>query len=58
MGVLDEAPHASVQVVKVALEMLSAQYPQAKQTDASLMVDDSFVNRIEQSGFIRALYKK
>lgn len=57
-GVLDETPHASVQVVKVALEMLSAQYPQAKQTDASLIVDDSFVNRIDQSGFIRALYKK
>jgi len=57
-GVLDDAPHASVQVVKVALEMLSAQYPQAKQTDASLIVDPSFVNRIEQSGFIRALYKK
>ena len=58
MGVLDEAPHASVQEVKVALEMLSAQYPQTKQTDASLIVDSSFVNRIEQSGFIRALYKK
>jgi NitT/TauT family transport system substrate-binding protein len=57
-GVLDETPHASAQVVKVALEMLSAQYPQAKQTDANLIVDPSFLNKIEQSGFIRTLYKK
>jgi hypothetical protein len=44
--------------VKTALEMLSLQYPQAKQTDASLIIDVSFMNRIEQSGFIRSLYKK
>lgn len=57
-GVLDDVPQARVQVIKVALEMLSAQYPQAKQTDANLIVDPSFINKIEQSGFIRALYKK
>jgi hypothetical protein len=33
-------------------------YPQAKQTDPSLIVDPSFVRRIDQSGFIGALYKK
>jgi hypothetical protein len=38
--------------------MLSLQYPQAKQTDPNLIIDPSFVNRIDQSGFIRALYKK
>ena len=57
-AVLDETPRPSLQVVKTALDMLSLQYPQAKQTDASLIIDASFMNRIEQSGFIRSLYKK
>jgi hypothetical protein len=41
-----------------ALDMISAHYPQAKQTDPNLIVDPSFVRRIDQSGFISALYKK
>ena len=45
-------------VIANALDMISAHYPQAKQTDPSLIVDPSFVRRIDQSGFIRALYKK
>lgn len=55
---LEDAPHPSLQVVKGALEMLSLQYPQAKQTDANLIVEPSFMKRIEDSGFIRALQKK
>jgi hypothetical protein len=57
-GTLEDAPHPSVQVVKGALDMLSLQYPQAKQTDASLIVEPAFMKRIEESGFIRALYSK
>ncbi len=57
-GTLDEAPHPAVQVVKSALDMLSLQYPQAKQTDVSLIVEPSFMKKIDDSGFIRALYKK
>ena len=57
-GILEEAPYPNVQVVRVALDMLSLQYPQAKQTDASLIVDPVFMKRIDDSGFIRALYKK
>ncbi len=38
--------------------ILSHQYPQAKQTDPNSLIDPSFVRRIEQSGFIRALYRK
>src|SRR4029450_13572570 len=45
-GTLDEAPYPSVQVVKSALDMLSLQYPQAKQTDANLIVEPSLVKRI------------
>lgn len=55
---LDEAPYPSVQVVKSALDMLSLQYPQAKQIDASLIVEPSVMKRIDESGFVRALYKK
>jgi len=44
--------------MKSALDMLSLQYPQAKQTDPSLLIDPSFVKKIEASGFIRELYKK
>jgi len=55
---IDEAPHPSLQVVKVGLEMLSLQYPQAKQTDANLIIEPSFMKKIDDSGFIRALYKK
>ena len=45
-------------VIKSALDIVSAQYPQAKQTDPNLIVDPSFVSRIEQSGFVAPLYKK
>jgi len=55
---LDEAPFPSLQVVKEGLDMLSLQYPQAKQVDANLIIDPSFVKRIDDSGFIRGLYKK
>jgi hypothetical protein len=49
---------SAVEVIKSALDIFSAQYPQAKQTDPNLIVDPYFVKRIEQSGFIGGLYKK
>jgi len=55
---LEAVPTPSIQVIASALDMISAHYPQAKQTDPSLIVDASFVRRIDQSGFISALYKK
>jgi ABC-type nitrate/sulfonate/bicarbonate transport system substrate-binding protein len=55
---LEAVPTPSIQVIAIALDMISAHYPQAKQTDPSLIVDPSFVRRIDQSGFISALYKK
>ena len=57
-SILEDAPHPSVQVVKGALDMLSLQYPNAKQTDANMIVETAFMKRIEDSGFIRALYKR
>ena len=55
---LEAVPTPSMQVITNALDMISAHYPQAKQTDPSLIIDPSFVRRIDQSGFISALYKR
>jgi len=58
VAAMESVPTPSVQVIASALDMISAHYPQAKQTDPNLIVDPSFVQRIDQSGFISALYKK
>ena len=54
----EEVPTPSLEITKTALEILSYQYPQAKETDPSLIIDTSIMKRIEQSGFIKAVYKK
>ena len=55
---LEQQPYPSLNVIKSGLEILSFQYPQAKQTDPNPLIDPSFVKRIDQSGFIAGLYKK
>jgi ABC-type nitrate/sulfonate/bicarbonate transport system substrate-binding protein len=55
---LEEVPAPSLEITKTALEILSHQYPQAKQTDPAPLTDATFVRRIDQSGFIRALAKR
>ncbi|MGH7871867.1 MAG: ABC transporter substrate-binding protein [Candidatus Binatia bacterium] len=55
---VEEVPTPRLDVIKAALEILSYQYPQAKETDPNLIIDTSIMKRIEQSGFIKALYKK
>lgn len=55
---LEQQPYPSLDVIKSSLEILSLQYPQAKQTDPNPIIDPSFVKRIDQSGFIAGLYKK
>jgi len=57
-AVLEQQPYPSIDVIRSGLEILSLQYPQAKQTDPNPLVDASFVKRIDQSGFIAALYNK
>ncbi len=52
---LEDAPHPTIQSVKLALDMLALQYPQAKQTDPGPIVEPMFMKKIEDSGFIRAL---
>jgi ABC-type nitrate/sulfonate/bicarbonate transport system substrate-binding protein len=58
MSTLDASPQPTLAVIKSGLEILSYQYPQAKQTDPNPIFDASFARRIEQSGFVEALYKK
>ncbi len=55
---VEEVPMPSLEVIKAALDILSYQYPQAKETDPNLIIDPSYMKRIDQSGFIKALYKK
>jgi ABC-type nitrate/sulfonate/bicarbonate transport system substrate-binding protein len=57
-SVLETVPVPTLEIIQAALDILSLAYPQAKQTDASLIMNDSIVKRIDQSGFIKALYKK
>ena len=55
---LEEVPTPSLEIIKIALDILSHQYPQAKQTDPNLIIDPSYVRNIQQSGFVASLYKK
>ncbi|MEO6164473.1 MAG: ABC transporter substrate-binding protein [Candidatus Binatia bacterium] len=57
-SVSEEVPTPSLEIIKAALEILSYEYPKAKETDANLIIDTTIMKRIEQSGFIRALDKK
>ena len=55
---LETVPTPSLEIIKTALDILSYQYPQAKQTDPNLITDPSYVKKIEQSGFITRRYTK
>ena len=55
---IEEVPTPRLDVIKAALDILSYQYPQAKETDPNSLIDASYMKRIEESGFIRALYKR
>ncbi|MGZ8522563.1 MAG: ABC transporter substrate-binding protein [Candidatus Binatia bacterium] len=57
-SVSEEVPTPSLEIIKAALEILSYEYPKAKDTDANLIIDTTIMKRIEQSGFIKALYRK
>ena len=56
-NVAEEVPTPSLEIVKAALEILSYQYPQAKGTDPNPIIDTSIMKRIEQSGFLKTIYK-
>jgi hypothetical protein len=49
---------APLEITKTALEILSYEYPKAKETDPNSIIDTSIMKRIEQSGFIKTMYNK
>lgn len=55
---MEQVPTPMLAVIKSGLDILSLQYPQAKQTDPAAIIDATYVRRIEQSGFIAGLQKK
>jgi NitT/TauT family transport system substrate-binding protein len=57
-SVTEENPTPSLEIVKAALEILSYEYPKAKETDPNLIIDTTIMKRIEESGFIKAIYKR
>jgi ABC-type nitrate/sulfonate/bicarbonate transport system substrate-binding protein len=57
-SVTEENPTPSLEITKAALEILSYEYPKAKETDPNLIIDTTIMKRIEQSGFIKAIYKR
>jgi ABC-type nitrate/sulfonate/bicarbonate transport system substrate-binding protein len=54
---LEAVPAPSMREIETALEIAALEYPQGKQTDPNQIFDASFVRRIEQSGFIKSLYR-
>ena len=57
-SVTEENPTPSLEIIKAALEILSYEYPKAKETDPFLIIDTTIMKRIEESGFIKAIYKR
>jgi ABC-type nitrate/sulfonate/bicarbonate transport system substrate-binding protein len=55
---MELVPMPLLQVIRSGLDILSLQYPQAKQTDPNPIFDASFVRRLEQSGFFAGVGKK
>ncbi len=55
---MELVPTPTLQVIRSGLDILSLQYPQAKQTDPNPIFDASFVRRLEQSGFFAGLAKR
>src|ERR1051325_6618007 len=56
-SVTEENPTPSLDIVKAALEILSYEYPKAKETDPNGIIDTSIMKKIEQSGFMKTVYK-
>jgi len=51
------APLTTAEAMKSVLDDLAARIPKAKDSDPSKFFDDSFVRRLQTSGFIDALYR-
>ncbi|HEX6436856.1 MAG TPA: ABC transporter substrate-binding protein [Candidatus Binatia bacterium] len=55
---IPEAPYAPVEGYQLILQDMAATNPKAAQANAKDLVDTRFVKELEDSGFIKSLYKK
>ncbi|HEU4637235.1 MAG TPA: ABC transporter substrate-binding protein, partial [Candidatus Binatia bacterium] len=55
---IPEAPYAPVEGYQLILQDMTATNPKAAQANAKDLVDSRFVKELEDSGFIKNLYKK
>jgi NitT/TauT family transport system substrate-binding protein len=55
---IPEAPYAPVEGYQLVLQDMAATNPKAAQANAKDLVDGRFVKELEDSGFIKSLYKK
>jgi NitT/TauT family transport system substrate-binding protein len=55
---IPEAPYAPVEGYQLILQDMAATNPKAAQANAKDLVDARFVKELEDSGFIKSLYKK
>ena len=55
---MPEAPYPPVDGYQTILDDLAAKNPKAAQAHAKTFIDIRFVKELEDSGFIKSLYKK
>lgn len=57
MKILPQAPYPKLEAIKVGLEQAAIENPKAKDADPNLFFDPRWVEELDKSGFISALYK-
>jgi hypothetical protein len=53
---MPRVPYPVLKSLKVALEVMSRDLPQATDADPRQFVDDRFLRELDESGFISSLY--
>jgi hypothetical protein len=54
----ERAPHTTVEGMKRLQKLLIQLNPKIAEVRVETLIDNSFMNRLESSGFIQSLYKK
>src|SRR5262245_29630317 len=53
----NEAPYPSLKAIQTSLDKIGEEDPKVKERDPKSFADESFVKELDDSGFIKALYK-
>jgi NitT/TauT family transport system substrate-binding protein len=56
-GVIQQKPYSDDALVRGAIEQAAAEQPEVRRVDVARTWDNSFVRRLDESGFIDALYR-